>query len=930
MSVRESIESANSAPAPSGLKTEIEGADIQWHALSNDDNLNYLHTSEKSGLTEAEATQRQQDYGPNRLPSPAKKSFLQRFLLQFHNILIYVLLAAGVTTALLNHWIDTAVIAAVVIVNAIIGVVQEGKAEKALDAIRNMLSHQAMVKRDGAYITLDADQLVPGDIITLQSGDKIPADIRLINVHDLRVDEAILTGESVPVEKHHNPLNADTIVADRGNMVYSGTLVTYGHAVGVVTGTGSKTEIGRINQMLSEVETLETPLLREVDQLAEWLSLAVVVLASFSFAYGVFVQGMTGAETFLAAVGLAVAAIPEGLPAIMTISLAIGVQQIARRNAVIRRLPAVETLGSVSHICSDKTGTLTRNEMTVRTVELTQQHYAVTGSGYDPHGSFTLNNETIDCDQHSELIKLARAALLCNDASLVRKEEQWQLTGDPTEGALMTLAMKAGLDPAFEREEYPRTDIIPFESQHKYMATLHHDHDGHGTIYLKGAPERVLDMCQFQRSPDASTADSPEKAQQPIDKPLWLARMQAMAAQGQRVLAIAKKAVPAEHIELNFSDLNDNMCLIGLVAIIDPPREEAIAAVRRCHSAGIRVKMITGDHVDTAKAIGAQMGIGDGKKAMTGAELEALSDDDLKQVVEEIDVYARTSPEHKLRLVSALQARGNVVAMTGDGVNDAPALRRADVGIAMGINGTEVSKEAAEMVLADDNFATIAHAVEEGRTVYDNLKKAILFILPTNAGQALSILGAILLGTMLPITPVQILWVNMITAVTLALALAFEPAEKNVMQRPPRDPSAPLLSGFLIWRILFVGMILVAGTFGLFLWYQSQGFSVEYARTIAVNTLVMFEIFYLFCARFFTDSVASVNGILGNRIALYTIALLLIFQMLFTYSSPMQALFATEAIALKDWLLITAISSSVFVLVELEKKVFRSKRSSLR
>ncbi|MAC47781.1 MAG: carbonate dehydratase [Oceanospirillum sp.] len=912
---------------------EIEGAAIQWHAINQAVTLEQLQTDEKSGLDSTSAQDRLLRYGPNSLPAPPKKSLLERFLLQFHNILIYVLLAAGATTAMLGHWIDTAVIAAVVIVNAIIGVVQEGKAEKALDAIRNMLSHQAMVKRDGSYISLDADQLVPGDILTLQSGDKIPADIRLINVHDLRIDESILTGESVPVEKHHSQLTEDTVVADRGNMAYSGTLVTYGHAIGVVVGTGAKTEIGRINQLLSEVQTLETPLLREVDQLAKWLSLAVLVLASFTFVYGVWLQDMTGSETFLAAVGLAVAAIPEGLPAIMTITLAIGVQQMARHSAVIRRLPAVETLGSVSNICSDKTGTLTRNEMTVRTVVLADQLFEVTGSGYDPHGSFIRDGETQDSDNEPQLQELVRAVMLCNDASLSKKVskkdeagasgsvEQWQLVGDPTEGALITLAMKAGLDPHFEQEEYPRTDIIPFESEHKYMATLHHDHAGHGVIYLKGAPERVLDMCQFQRC-DAGTR------QTIIDRSLWLQRMQSMASQGQRVLAIAAKAVPAEHMELSFSDLNEGLCLIGLVAMIDPPRDEAIAAVKQCHSAGIRVKMITGDHVDTAKAIGAQMNIGDGQTALTGAELEEMSDDELRKVVGDVDVFARTSPEHKLRLVSALQANGNVVAMTGDGVNDAPALRRADVGVAMGINGTEVSKEAAEMVLADDNFATIARAVEEGRTVYDNLKKAILFILPTNAGEALSIMAAILLGTVLPITPVQILWVNMITAVTLALALAFEPAEKNVMERPPRDPKAPLLSGFLIWRTLFVGMILVCGTFGLFLWYQSNGYSVEYARTIAVNTLVMFEIFYLFNSRFFIESVVNKAGILGNRIALYAIGILLVFQLLFTYTSPMQTLFATEAISFGDWLVIALISSSVFVLVEIEKRVFRNKRAA--
>ncbi|OPX55189.1 plasma-membrane calcium-translocating P-type ATPase/potassium and/or sodium efflux P-type ATPase,TIGR01523 [Oceanospirillum multiglobuliferum] len=888
-----------------------------WHALDNEAVLTQLNSSEKKGLSQSEVLTRQQNYGLNRLPAPPKKSLLQRFLLQFHNILIYVLMAAGVTTAILNHWIDTAVIAAVVIVNAIIGVVQEGKAEKALDAIRNMLSHQAMVKRDGAFVTTPAEQLVPGDIVTLQSGDKIPADIRLVNVHDLRVDEAILTGESLPNEKHDQAMSSSTVVADRANMAYSGTLVTYGHAVGVVVATGEHTEIGRINKMLSDVETLETPLIREVDQLAKWLTFAVIILASFTFMFGVWVHDYSPAEMFLAAVGLAVAAIPEGLPAIMTITLAIGVQQMAKRSAVIRRLPAVETLGSVSIICSDKTGTLTRNEMTVRNIQLPQQAFEVTGSGYDPHGSFQNEGQEVDCDQTPALQELVRAVLLCNDATLIQKEGAWQLAGDPTEGALITLAMKAGLDPNFEKEEYPRTDIIPFESEHRFMATLHHDHKGHAVVYLKGAPERVLEMCQWQRH---------EGCAQAIDQQYWLNKMQEMAAQGQRVLAIASKAVPVEHIELNFDDVGNDLCLLGLVAMIDPPREEATAAVKLCHTAGIRVKMITGDHVETAKSIGAQMGIGDGTKALTGVEIERLSDEQLQKVVLETDVFARTSPEHKLRLVTALQATGRVVAMTGDGVNDAPALRRADVGIAMGINGTEVSKEAAEMVLADDNFATIARAVEEGRTVYDNLKKAILFILPTNAGEALSILAAILLGKMLPITPVQILWVNMITAVTLALALAFEPAEKNVMSRPPRDPKAPLLSGFLVWRSLFVGLILVTGTFGLFLWYREAGASLEYARTIAVNTLVMFEIFYLFSTRYFLDSVVNKAGIFGNRIALYAIGVLLVFQMLFTYTAPMQSLFSTTAISLSDWALILLVSSSVFVIVELEKLFLRSRQ----
>ena len=887
-----------------------------WHSLPLQEVLQTLST-QTSGLSQQEAAERLKVAGFNQLRPPKKRGPLLRFLLQFHNILIYVLLMAAMVTAFLAHWVDTGVILGVVVINALIGVLQEGKAEKALDAIRTMLSHQASVRRDGKLVALPAHLLVPGDIVSLQSGDKVPADLRLITAKEMRIDESLLTGESVPAEKAPTPVSPTAPIGDRQSIAYSGTLVTYGQALGVVVATGEQTEIGRISTLLREVQTLTTPLLWQINQFARWLSLAIVALAAATFLFGIFVRHYMATEMFLAAVGLAVAAIPEGLPAIMTITLAIGVQRMAQRNAIIRRLPAVETLGSVSVICSDKTGTLTRNEMTVRSVVTADGFFEVHGTGYDPHGAFYLDGAEIQLEEYPQLEELTRAALLCNDAALQQIEGEWRLTGDPTEGALLTLGLKAGLNPGFEQEVWPRTDVIPFESEHRFMATLHHDHEGHGFVYLKGAPERVLEMCARQRMRGEDF---------PLDLTYWHTQMEAMASQAQRLLAIAFQAAGAEHRELCFADVEAGLSLLGVVGMIDPPRDEAITAVADCHAAGIGVKMITGDHLATARAVGAAMGIGDGTTAITGRELETLTDEVLHRTVKAIDVFARTSPEHKLRLVTALQADGKVVAMTGDGVNDAPALKRADVGIAMGHKGTEVSKEAAEMVLADDNFASIVNAVEEGRTVYDNLKKAILFILPTNGGEAMSILAAIALGRVLPITAVQILWVNMITAVTLALALAFEPAERDVMARPPRDPREPLLSGFLVWRIGLVSLILVIGVFGLFLWYRSQGSSIDMARTIAVNTLVLFEVFYLFNSRHFIASVISREGLLGNRYALYAVGILLVFQLLFTYAPPMQTLFATTAIGVVDWLYIIVVALSIFFLVELEKSYIRWRR----
>ena len=886
---------------------------VVWHAKDAEFVLNTC-TGSTDGLTREEAEKRLATHGENRLPGIKRTSPLVRFLNQFNNLLIYVLLIAALVTILLQHWVDSGVIIGVVIINGLIGFIQEGKAERALDAIRNMLSHEATVLRCGEQITVSTEQLVPGDIVLLCAGDKVPADLRLLHVRNLGIDEATLTGESVPVMKTVEPLTENTALADRKCMAYSGTLVTSGQAEGIVIATGPRTEIGRINAMLREVSTITTPLLRQIDQFGRWLTMGILVLAACNFLFGVLIRDYSFTEMFLAGVGLAVAAIPEGLPAIITITLAIGVQRMAKRNAIIRRLPAVETLGSVTVICSDKTGTLTKNEMTVQQVVTVDRDFRVTGVGYDPHGTITLDGEVIQPKDHPILTEIARAAVSCNDASLRDEHNRTTVIGDPTEGALLTLAFKAGVDQKLQLEEFPRTDLIPFESEHKFMATLHHDHAGHGFIYCKGAPERILGMCNAQRQAGQD---------QTLDVAYWQQCTEKMASKGQRLLAVAFKPAVAEQQELRFTDVEAGLSLLGIVGLSDPPREEAMLAVKACHSAGIRVKMITGDHITTARAIARTMDIGTGRGALTGADLASMDEDSLYKRIPDIDVFARTTPEQKLQLVQALQANGEVVAMTGDGVNDAPALKRADVGAAMGRKGTEVAKEASEMVLADDNFASISHAVEEGRTVYDNIKKSILFILPTNGGEALAIMAATAMGLMLPITPVQILWINMITAVTLALSLAFEPPEHAVMSRPPRNSREPILSAFLIWRLAFVSIILVSGTFGLFLWSQSLGLPIGEARTVAVNTLVMFEAFYLFNSRYILASVFSLRGFTGNRYVPIAVVLVVFFQMLYTYAPPMQLLFGSTGLSLHQWALILLVSSSVLFLVEAEKWLIR-------
>ena len=893
---------------------------LPWHALSAQEALARLATS-PDGLDEEEAERRLKRFGPNRLRPPARRGPVVRFLAQFRNLLILVLLAAALITALLGHWLDTGVILAVVLINAVIGMLQEGRAERSLEAIRELLTPTAYVRRDGHLGHLPADRLVPGDIVQLQAGDRVPADLRLIEANELAIDESPLTGESLPVRKQAAPVPEDAPLAERASMAWSGTLVTGGQAIGVVVATGERTELGRISEMVRNVETLTTPLIRRMDAFGRWLTGAILLLALATFAFGTLARGYAWDAMFMAAVSLAVAAIPEGLPAIMTITLALGVQRMARRQAIIRRLPAVETLGAMTVVCTDKTGTLTRNEMTARMLVTAEGPFDVEGVGYDPHGAVLHDGRPVDPGTRPLLLELGRALVLCNDSRLVEGPEGWTVAGDPTEGALLVLAVKLGTDPERLRREYPRLDALPFDSRRAFMATLHHDHAGHAWVFVKGAPERILHRCTHQRR------DGRDEA---LDAGFWERQTEELARDGLRLLAVAMKAMPRGTTELEEDSLDGNFVMLGLVGMIDPPREEAAIAVQRCREAGIRIKMITGDHAVTAGAIARQLGIGTGHAVLDGRALDALDDEGLRRAVKEAEVFARTTPEHKLRIVKALQAEGEITGMTGDGVNDAPALKRADVGIAMGRKGTEAAKEAADMVLADDNFATIASAVEEGRTIYDNLRKAILFILPTNGGEAFLLVLAILFGFTLPMTPLQILWVNTVTAVTLALALAFEPAEPDVMKRPPRDPHEPLFTPFFLWRLLFVTLLLVAGTLGLFLHSLEQTGDAALARTLAVNALVAFEIVYLFNARFLREPVLTPARLAGNRHALWAAALLVIVQLAFTYAPPMQALFETRTLPLSDWLTILPAAVALFLLVELEKWVLRRHFSGLR
>jgi magnesium-transporting ATPase (P-type) len=873
--------------------------------------------SRPEGLSTTEADNRLAQIGPNRLPEPPRDGPLKRFFKHFHDILIYVLLAAAGITAALGHWIDTGVILGVVVINAFIGFLQEGKAEEALAGIRKLLSLHALVRRDGQWRDLDAEALVPGDIVRLRSGDRVPADLRLIEVTQLRIEESALTGESLPVDKQCTAVAASASVGDRASMAFAGTMVTSGRGVGVVTATGPRTELGRINRLMAEVQTLQTPLTRQMARFGKQLSVVIVALALLMLAVGLGLHGQPLGDVLLAAIGFAVAAIPEGLPAILSITLALGVQRMARRRAITRKLTAVETLGSVTVICSDKTGTLTRNEMTVRHVVTRAGCYDVSGAGYAPNGTITLDGALVSLPEHLHLQALIEVVAVANDAQVVEEDGQWKVAGEPTEGALRTLAHKAG----FDTDGHERHASIPFESANKFMATLNTTPSGQRRILLKGAPDRLLDRCPHELGVQGQI--------EPLDRPYWEAQIDRLSREGLRVLAAAARETHAGHAELSLADVEDDMVFLGLVGITDPPRPEAIQAIAACRGAGIRVKMITGDHAGTARAIGSEMGLGDasGLTVITGAELDAADEATLQTLAQRGDIFARTSPEHKLRLVQALQASGEVVAMTGDGVNDAPALKRADVGVAMGIKGTEATKEAADIVLADDNFATIAHAIEEGRTIYDNLRKAILFILPTNGAQGLVMLAAVVFGLTLPLTPVQILWVNMVVAVTLALALAFEPAEPGVMQRPPRKPGTPIMGGAMLWRVAIVSLLIGGATmlaFEVELW---RGMELDVARTMAVNTLVIAQAFYLFNSRFLAASSLSRPHLFTNRAAWVAVGVLMLLQSAFVYLPAMHMAFGTAPLHWHHWLAPMGVGMAVFLVIEAEKAWMRHRRA---
>ncbi len=885
-----------------------------WYARTVADTLADLE-ADANGLSAKEAGNRLTRYGPNTLPVAAGKSVFVRLLAQFNNLLIFVLLGAAVISAMLGHAIDTSVILAVVILNAVIGFVQEGRAERALEAIRSMISPRVSILRDGRRVTLDAAEIVPGDILLLEAGGRVGADVRLMKARNLHIDEAALTGESVPVEKGTDAVDPNVPLGDRTSMAYAGTLVTSGLGTGVVVATGLSSELGRVSALLGRVQELQTPLIRQMNGFARLLTFVTLALSAVTFAFATLVRDYRLDEAFMTVVGMAVAAIPEGLPAVMTITLAIGVQRMAARNAIIRELPAVETLGSVSTICSDKTGTFTRNEMTVMKVVLSDRAIDVSGSGYTPEGGFSVGDRKIDPAKEKALLQFTRTALLCSDAALRHADGNgWTIDGDPMEAALVVLAVKAGQDQDELREEFPRLDEIPFEAEHRYMATLHHAKTGPAIACVKGAPERVLEMCDRE-----ATTSGPATMQTAY----WEDEIEQLGRQGYRVLAVASREIAATTRDLAPADVERGLTLQGVVGLIDPPRPEAVSAVAECQSAGIVVKMITGDHATTASAIAEKLGIGSADVVATGKELDGLNQAALRRVASVTGVFARTSPENKLRLVEAMQAEGAVIAMTGDGVNDAPALKRADVGVAMGVNGTEAAKEASDVVLADDNFASIVAAVREGRTVYDNLTKVIGWTLPTSGGETLIIMAAILFGLTVPITPVQILWINMVTAVALGLVLAFEPAEPDIMKRAPRDADTPLLSGELLWRIVFVCFLFAIGGFGLFAWAQQNGASLEEARTIVVNAIVVMEIFYLFSVRYLHSTSFTWQGVLGTPAVLIGVGTTVLAQIAFTYLPAMHVLFQTRPVSIAEGAVIIGTGVVFFVIMEVEKRLRR-------
>ena len=883
-----------------------------WHNVPPETLTLDLQVDSQQGLSDNEALQRLNQYGFNRLTPQRGKSPLQLLFEQVNQPLVYILLIAAAITGFLEEWVDSSVIFGVVLVNTIIGFIQESNALKAIDALSRVLTVTSTVLRNGQRRSIPATELTVGDLVLLQSGDKVPADLRLLQIRELKVDESALTGESVSVEKQLATLSADTALADRLNMAYSSTLVTYGSGLGIVVEIGDSTEIGRVNSLLSSTIELETPLTKKISQFSKLLLWVIMGLAAVTFAVGVW-REQPLLDMFMASVALAVGAIPEGLPAALTITLAIGVSRMAKRNAIIRKLSAVETLGSTTIICSDKTGTLTQNQMTVQALYAGHQLFDITGSGYKPNGDICLNSKIVIQRDYPVLMECLKAGLLCNDARLIAEPDSWRIEGDPTEAALLVAAHKAGLHHANVSIAHPRLDAIPFESQHQFMATLHHNQAVDARhVYLKGSLESILARCD--------KAFDSQMQPIPLDKALLHQQVEKLAAQGLRVLAFAR----GEHNDdaVQHQHVNEGLTFLGLQAMIDPPRPEAITSIAACYRAGIEVKMITGDHPITALAIAKQLGMKQTERVMTGAELQSINQTEYPKLVENCAVYARIAPEQKLQLVQALQANGHIVAMTGDGVNDAPALRQANIGVAMGHGGTEVAKEAAAMVLTDDLFSTIVAAIEEGRGMFDSLVKFIVWTLPTNGGEGLVISVAIFANVPLPITPLQLLWINMSTGILLGLMLAFEPKESDLMCRKPRHPQNPILNSVLIFRICLVSTLMLIGAFGLFEWELQHGESLALARTVAVNVFVFGQIFYLFNCRSLEYSMFHV-GIFSNLWLIFGALTMTLLQLLFTYWPPMQKLFGSATIGYDEWLLILSVAMSIYLVVGLEKLLRR-------
>jgi calcium-translocating P-type ATPase len=875
-----------------------------WHRTAADEAMRLLGTS-PVGLTTVEVESRHLKYGYNELVGKKGSGIYRALFRQINQLLIYILLLAAIVTAVLGHLIDTVVILAVVISNVIIGFIQELKADKAIEALDKMVVSECTAVRDGTRVTIPSKELVVGDIVLFESGNKIPADVRLVYVKGLKVDEALLTGESIPVEKTTEPLDiSGASPAEKTNMAFAGTLVSCGRGQGVVVSIGNYTEVSKISACMREAEEVTTPLQKRLSAFSVYISGAIAVLAVTTFMGGIL-TGQNVGFMFMASVSIAVAIIPEGLPALVTITLAIGVRAMAARKAIIRNLPSVETLGSTTVICSDKTGTLTMNQMTVSHIFAGDCDFAITGTGYSTSGEFFQNGQQISPQYSPALSKALVAGAVCNDASL---KHDGSILGDPTEVALMVSAAKAGMETHLER-----LDEVPFESEIQFMATLNVE-SGRKVIFLKGVPEKIIAMCETSLSGDGTC-----KA---VDAGAILAKAEEMASASLRVIAIAEKEVSVDTTSLKDMDMK-KFIFLGLQGMIDPPRPEAIEAVKRCQDARIRIVMITGDHRTTAGAIAQKLGIAQAdSEIIVGSQLENMSDDDLYNVVERCSVYARASPIHKYRIVQQLRKHGEVVAVTGDGVNDAPALKAADIGIAMGISGTDVSKEAADMILADDNFATIVNAVEEGRHTYSNLQKMLAFIIPTNIGQALAVTIAILAGLTIPLMPVHILWINLVTSISCSLPLALEGKEPGLLSKPPRDPKAPLLGKRILIRLVIVATTMTIGSFIAFYYALDIGYSLESARTIVMTTIVLMELVCIFSSRSFVTPAISKNFI-SNKWIFVGVGATLLLQASVIYLPIMNELFNTVPIALLAWVPVILTTLALFLMVELEKVVMK-------